>query len=282
MASCVRSPHNNRLQRPFSNALSLPSSLNIPVSQTDSTLSRLIAILCATALFGCIGCEKPPEQDLFDLPANALSRQLSLASAIEHDDADEAQLLINGGLDPNAPIEGGLPPLHLAAFQGRVAMGELLISLGADVNGAAVPADESGPRPLHVAVSRSQLPFLQLLLQKSADPNILDGLQQTPLDLAVGKTTLLAHRVKRSRGASDEQRQRLELAAMQEIEKLLREHGAKTTTELESGRLDVQLQTQTSESLIEKSSRRLEKSKAKTAAPKRPSTDRYRNSKQPK
>ena len=235
-----------------------------------------MAILCATALIGCVGCKKSPEQEDFDLPANALSRQLSLASAIEHDNTDEARLLINGGLDPNAPIEGGLPPLHLAAFQGRVTMGELLISLGADVNGAAVPTDGSGPRPLHVTVSRSQLPFLQLLLQKNADPNILDGLQQTPLDLAVGKTTLLAHRVKRSRGAIDEQSQRLTLAVMQDIEKLLREHGAKTTAELERGRLDAQLQIQNNESLIEKSSRRLEKSKAKTTEPKRPSTDRLR------
>ncbi|MDG2207939.1 MAG: ankyrin repeat domain-containing protein [Pirellulales bacterium] len=253
-----------------------PSSPQIPVPRTDSTLSCLVMMLCAIGLIGCVGCEKPPEQVDFDLPADALSRQLSLASAIEHDNTDEARLLINGGLDPNAPIEGGLPPLHLAAFQGRVAMGELLISLGADVNGAAVPADESGPRPLHVAVSRSKLLFLQLLLQKNAGPNILDGLQQTPLDLVVGKTTLLAHRVKQSRGASEEQRQRLKLAAMQDIEKLLREHGAKTTAELERGRLDARLQTQTSESLIEKSSRRLEKSKAKTADPKRPSNDRIR------
>lgn len=229
---------------------------------------RVYSFFLAVGLFSCAGCERHPDQDTLDLPASALSTELSLASAIENGNLQQTRTLMTGGMDPNAPIEGGFPPLHLAAFQGRVEIGKLLINLGANVNGSASPSDVNGRKPLHVAVSRSQLAFVKFLLQNWANPNLPDSLQQTPLDLAGGKAALLEHRLKLSRDTSDKRKREIELKKTRNIQKLLQDHGGKTTSEMERDKLDEKIRTQNDESLIEKSSRYLKKSKAKSSATK--------------
>ena len=74
--------------------------------------------------------------------------------------------------------------LVCAAQVGHVAVGELLVRSGADVNAA----DPSGVRPLHAAVAcpygSEPAPFVRMLLQHGADPASRDSAGRTALEFA--------------------------------------------------------------------------------------------------
>ena len=107
--------------------------------------------------------------------------------------------------------EGGLTPLHAAAFAGSTTCAQLLVGARADVNavagspgasplciaaavgasdclssllamGAAVNLpDESGSTPLHASCATGQTECARLLIRAGADPAVADAAGATPL-----------------------------------------------------------------------------------------------------
>lgn len=81
-------------------------------------------------------------------------------------------------------------PLHLACYQGKLEMAELLIDSGADVNISDIynvsnPELNLGRRPLHIAVEANQKALVKLLCCKRANVNAQALEQGTPLVYAV-------------------------------------------------------------------------------------------------
>jgi ankyrin repeat protein len=73
--------------------------------------------------------------------------------------------------------------LHQSAMRGETSSVEMLLSLGADVNGA----DEHGRTPLHDACLKGRLDTVKLLLDRGAKIGALDENKATPLhDAALG------------------------------------------------------------------------------------------------
>ena len=65
-------------------------------------------------------------------------------NAVDSDDKEIVELLVNNGADVNATHNGGGTPLHWAARKGHKQIVELLIANGANVNAQ----DEDGGTPL--------------------------------------------------------------------------------------------------------------------------------------
>ena len=76
--------------------------------------------------------------------------------------------LIKNGADPCLANKMGSTALHVAAFQGRNDMAQLLVRAGADVN----HRDRYGLGPLSCAISRKHEDLVLLLLKNGADPRI--------------------------------------------------------------------------------------------------------------
>src|SRR5579872_542127 len=68
-------------------------------------------------------------------------------------------------------------PLHLAAWQGRRHVAELLLCTGADADARG----DGGRTPLHYAVENQRMSLARLLLQHGADANVEDDRFVTPL-----------------------------------------------------------------------------------------------------
>ena len=104
-------------------------------------------------------------------------------------DAAMAGLLLDHKADPNAKLEDGRTPLHIAASFGAEKIARLLIEHGSDINARTI----EGWTPLAFAVSRNSEPAAEVLLQSKADPNIplsLGNDHRTPLYLAVANRNI--------------------------------------------------------------------------------------------
>ena len=105
---------------------------------------------------------------------------------------------LTGASSPRKAIFVDSPcrPLYEYHFLNRAAAGgdfyavELLLDQGADVDGLGYNAvQQCGysfefSSPLRVAVSKRDLRMVELLLARGADPNILEGEDVTPTDIA--------------------------------------------------------------------------------------------------
>jgi ankyrin repeat protein len=81
------------------------------------------------------------------------------------------QHLLESGRDPNFTVSEGSPtPLFFAAEWGHPEAIELLISHGAEVNALTFQGSA-----LHIAARRSRVEIVKLLLDASADPNLIGG-----------------------------------------------------------------------------------------------------------
>ena len=80
----------------------------------------------------------------------------------------------------NSRDVGEHTPLHVAAFDGRERVVEMLVKANADV----CAKDVCGWTPLHTAAVRNQAAIVEFLLAHGADRNAKDSHGQTPLRLA--------------------------------------------------------------------------------------------------
>ncbi|HIG23126.1 ankyrin repeat domain-containing protein, partial [Henriciella sp.] len=80
--------------------------------------------------------------------------------------AQEAEEIIEKGVDINAKGLFGDTPLHIAAQFGHTEIAELLIAKGADVN-----ADNAKETPLHRAATNGHYAIAELLIAAGVDVN---------------------------------------------------------------------------------------------------------------
>jgi hypothetical protein len=201
------------------------------------------------ALLLLVGCA---DEDVVppDIERKAAEMGDPLLRAVEGNQVKAAIEALQNGADPNVPKEGELPPLHVAASHGYVEVAKVLIKQNADVNRLSTrrvsgPEGEveirPGHAPLHLAVTSNHLELARLLIEHDADVNTKTGLGMTPLDLATSKGQFL------ERLENDEiDPERLaaltnDISVNQSISDLLREHGAKTSEEIEAANLDQRL-----------------------------------------
>ena len=95
---------------------------------------------------------------------------------------DIISIILNCGIDVNqARTTDGVTPLYLAALEGQLAVAQLLLNRGADVNLART----DGATPLFIAALNGQLAVAQLLLDRGADVNQAETTYGvTPLHIA--------------------------------------------------------------------------------------------------
>ena len=107
-------------------------------------------------------------------------RTFPLADAAEAGDEARVHQLLHQEPDAvNLPRDDGWTPLHLAAFYGRAAVAELLLTHHADAN--AVSTNAMANRPVHAAVAGRHLAVVELLLRHGANPNLPQHGGWTPL-----------------------------------------------------------------------------------------------------
>lgn len=103
---------------------------------------------------------------------------LGLMIAIREPSPQVAMLLANSPkIELNRLSAQGESPLMLAALKGQVALAELLVKNGADVN-------KTGWTPLHYAATSANLPIIRLLLENSAYIDAESPNGSTPLMMA--------------------------------------------------------------------------------------------------
>ena len=84
-------------------------------------------------------------------------------------------------MSPTVKDNGGIPPIHKAAFHGHQKIVELLLKFGTDPN-----TNVKGTRPLHEALEGGSRRSVHQLLSFGSDPMLYDYSGNMPIDLAEG------------------------------------------------------------------------------------------------
>jgi len=84
-------------------------------------------------------------------------------------------------MSPSVKDNGGIPPIHKAAFHGHQKIVELLLKFGTDPN-----TNVKGTRPLHEALEGGSRRSVHQLLSFGSDPMLYDYSGNMPIDLAEG------------------------------------------------------------------------------------------------
>ena len=92
-----------------------------------------------------------------------------------------AYALSMGKMSPTVKDNGGIPPIHKAAFHGHHKIVELLLKFGSDPN-----TNVKGTRPLHEALEGGSRRGVHQLLSFGSDPMLYDYSGNMPIDLAEG------------------------------------------------------------------------------------------------
>jgi len=121
--------------------------------------------------------EKPTPVPASALPDAVMAGDLAAVRKLAGEGAD-----VNG-LDtrPNVAGANGRRPLNWAAIENDTKMIELLLELGADINGQ----NASGFTPLHHAVEYEAIEALKLLVARGADTKIENKRGFTPGEFAI-------------------------------------------------------------------------------------------------
>lgn len=104
----------------------------------------------------------------------------ALIFAIEKNNSEVTNVLLNAGASPNKKNSFGDTPLTFAAGLGFTAIAKTLIDAGANIN----LQDDLKNTPLHIAVDKDDLAFSKLLLARGANPNLTNKKAFTALDYA--------------------------------------------------------------------------------------------------
>lgn len=116
------------------------------------------------------------------------TQNLDLLTAIDREQSDVVQRLLDSGTDPNevpvpADIElEGAYPLHLAVVKGNKEIVQILLENGAKIDLKARNKDEAPP--LSWAAFFGQKDMVLLLIESGAAMNVVDANSATPLDAA--------------------------------------------------------------------------------------------------
>lgn len=101
------------------------------------------------------------------------ANQLLLSAAARGNFEECVRLIDEDDADVNAANTNGSTPLHFVAAKGDMAMVQMLVDFGADVN-ARDKEDVGGYTPLHYAVQMNNYEVVELLLVNGANPNLAD------------------------------------------------------------------------------------------------------------
>ena len=115
-----------------------------------------------------------------DVTARNAHGETPLELAALQGSATVMRTLLRGGakvVSPNAL-------LARAAWAGNVAVAQILLSKGADVNGGAVPGSKDKSSPMHSAVMGEMPDMVEYLIRSGADVNVVNAGGLTPLHLA--------------------------------------------------------------------------------------------------
>jgi ankyrin repeat protein len=93
-----------------------------------------------------------------------------ISSREQQEDRLKVAELLASGADPNARVNDGNTPLHLASRNGHVNVAEILLDFGVDVNAQ----NNYNTIPLHFACQNGHLKLVQMLLNRHADVNACD------------------------------------------------------------------------------------------------------------
>jgi uncharacterized protein len=247
---------------------------NLPIHSrfqiSDFRMLRLLAtaglaLLGFSVVGGCTSETPPPPRDIGQL----VKPEDRLIHAIETSDVNGVRTALATGCDPNSAGSGDMPPLHLAASRGFVEAGKLLLDGRADIdlmnvsndsasteknadkntaakNGTDKGAENNagnnpkrrGNTALHTAVMVGNADFVRMLIEHKADLNIRNARDMTPLDLAISQEGALKIAEEQAKDPD-----RIALVSEQSTKNqavlaVLREHGARTTQDLEGKRLE--------------------------------------------
>lgn len=118
--------------------------------------------------------------------------------AIFGENEDISKLLINKGADINEKNSKGNTPLHTAVFIENTNILELLIEKGANIN----EKNSNGNTPLHEAVAESKIDILRVLIEKGANMNEKNNEGNTPLHLAIFENNIRSLKLLIKKGAN--------------------------------------------------------------------------------
>ena len=116
------------------------------------------------------------------------TQNLDLLTAIDREQSDVVQRLLDSGTDPNeVPVPAGIElegayPLHLAVVKGNKEIVQILLENGAKIDLKARNKDEAPP--LSWAAFFGQKDMVLLLIKSGAAMNVVDANRATPLDAA--------------------------------------------------------------------------------------------------
>lgn len=111
--------------------------------------------------------------------------------AVRRNDVESAKILIEGGSDINAAVQGssvyaGYTPLHFAASQGFLDIAAVLLDRK-DIRVSRGSSFGHVGAPLHVACMSGNEIMAELLLSKGADPSELTSFGHSPLAVSASK-----------------------------------------------------------------------------------------------
>ncbi|KAJ1549106.1 hypothetical protein HK405_009726 [Cladochytrium tenue] len=115
--------------------------------------------------------------------SNSENAESILTKAVVEGDTPTMLWALLLGANPNASDASGLPSIHVALSRNELPVIELLLSWGADVNST----NSQLQTPLHMAAAAGDFRIVRYLIRKGADPELVDAAGKTPEDITLAR-----------------------------------------------------------------------------------------------